>query len=175
LPEAIFEHPGTEWLSKGGKWPDEIRRYAIRHIHDHEIYSGTKTNDTAIKSLAHHLKIGLHLTSSPSDYNIVDKCRNFVTFHVRQWDNWGFLEVTTNGATKRTREFEGKWKVQRDAWMANWNNNAAWVSVNVANTGNCQIPSSALRDKFQHCEGHTDVSPPFDVCNFSSRQLSTDI
>lgn len=110
----------NEWLSTNGtgKWPEEIKPYLWRYLHDRSLYNVRKETYETVERLCQDLKKRLALTCDPrEDDEIRRKVERQIKYVATQWKEYGLL-VQNQGVYERAPEFEKKWRQARDNWIS---------------------------------------------------------
>lgn len=101
-----------------GKWPEEIKPYLWRYLHDRGLYNVRKETYEAVERLCQDLKKRLALACDPrEDDEIRRKVERQIKYVATQWKEYGLL-VQNQGVYERAPEFEKKWRQARDNWVS---------------------------------------------------------
>ncbi len=99
------------------KWPDDIKSFAWRYLHEHNLYTARKTNLDVVTLFVRSLKRHLNITFTDAEDSVVQRrCTRHISSCARQFPMWGFLEKT-NGALRKSAQFEAAWTDHRRKWI----------------------------------------------------------
>jgi hypothetical protein len=100
------------------KWPEEIKPFMWRYLHDRSLYRVRKDNTAAVEQLFQELKKRLHLPCDPStDDEIRRKVERQIGYVTGQWKEYGLL-AQNQGVFTRTPAFDKHWRNARSEWIS---------------------------------------------------------
>ena len=99
-------------------WPDDVKRFAFRYLHERNLYIARKSNSEAVhvfvRDLKHYLKIDC---SGFKDAQVYRKCESFITYHIARWKEFGFV-FEKDKLISKVPQFEAAWISHRSLWIA---------------------------------------------------------
>jgi hypothetical protein len=104
--------------SDNGKWPEEIKPFLWRYLHDRCLYNVRKDNLEALERLCQDLKQHLNLKcNSDEDNEIRRKVERQIKYVAGQWKDYGLL-VKNEGVYTRAPVLQKHWRHARDKWIS---------------------------------------------------------
>jgi hypothetical protein len=116
---SLENFPSISWLfdlNKSGKWPDDVKHFVWRSMHDNNAYSKNPTTGETtllVDLLIAYLRVKCNKAQYGSGTN---KVRRFTMHWVRRWVNDGLLILAAGDRWRRRNEFEEILKARERLW-----------------------------------------------------------